>query len=54
MRFEHYKGTQEANEKERNPQNPIGMATQDSTVSTPYIKVLLLAAYAAFEEGDLE
>lgn len=54
VRFEHYKDTQEANEKERNPQNPIGLATQNTTVSTSYVEALLLAAYAAFEEGDLE
>lgn len=54
VRFEHYEGMQEAKEKERKPQNPIGLATQDSTVSTPYVEARPLAAYAAFEGGDFE
>lgn len=48
VRFEHYEGMQEAKEKERKQQNPIGLATQDSSVSTPYVEARSLAAYAAF------
>jgi hypothetical protein len=54
VRFEHYEGMQETKEKERKQQNPIGLATQDSTVSTPYVEARPLAAYAAFEGGDFE
>ena len=43
-----------AKEKERKQQNPIGLATQDSSVSTPYVEARSLAAYAAFEGGDFE
>lgn len=44
VRFEHYEGMQEAKKKERKQQNPIGLATQDSTVSTPYVEARPLAA----------
>lgn len=53
VRFEHYEGLQ-GKEKERKPQNPLGLATQDSTISTPYVEARSLAAYAALEGGDFD
>ena len=54
IRFEHYEGLQETKEKERKQANPIGLATQDSTISTPCVEARPLAAYAALEGGDFE